>query len=803
MNFKSILPHVIAVAVFFALTVVTYSPYFFDGEKLAQHDVLQAIGAHQQLKDYKAETGEEALWMNTMFSGMPAYLNGVQYSGDLLKYAYSVINIGLRHPASITFLSFLSFYILLLSFGVRSWLAMAGAILFGLNGFNIISISAGHNAKIAAVALMPLVLAGIKLSFTEKRWLGVGLTALALGLQIRTNHPQMTYYLLLIVLVYGLFELINAIKENRLQSFFVSIGGLVLAASLAVGANAGRLYHTYDYGKYSIRGASELESSGDAGLDYEYAFRFSNGITEPLVMFYPNYLGGSSSQELSEDSNTAKALMKTGGYSRLQAKETVKAMPTYWGDQPLTAPYYAGSVLLFLVVLGLIVLPNKHRIWLITAAILGILMSWGKNFAGFNNLLFDYLPGYNKFRSVTFTIIIPILALNILAFVGVEKWLVQSKNDQWKSLKLAILMAGGFSAFMLIVSSMMSYRGAIDAQLPEWLVGALRDDRKVLFRMSVLRALVFTGLAFLVLWAIYKDKLKTHVAVTILIAIVVLDIVPLSKRFLNKDNFENDPKEAYFRTTGADQFILENAKPGERVLNLRNPWNDGRTSYYHESIGGYHGAKMRRYQDLIDAYLAVQSNQVIQKLQNGNADFSDLKVLNMLNTKFLVAGDQKNAVLINDFATGNAWTVQDVVEVKSPDEAIEKLGTIDPKTTAVLNASEFPKVEVSGSGSVQLTDRTPNKLVYKANITGGETLAVFSEVYYPKSWVATIDGQEVDILRVDYILRALQVPEGQHDIVFEFKPKSFATTNIIMMVCSMLILLGFIGTTALQLKKQS
>ncbi len=801
MNFKTILPHAVAVIVFFVLTVVIYSPAFFDGQKLSQHDVLQAFGAHQQLKEYKAETGEEALWMNTMFSGMPAYLNGVQYSGDLLKYAYAAINLGLRHPVSLTFLSFVSFYIMLLAFGVRSWLAMAGAILFGLNGFNIISISAGHNAKIAAVALMPLVLAGIKLAFTDKRWLGVGLTALALGLQIRANHPQMTYYLLLVVVIFGLFELIQAVKEKRLQPFFISIAGLVLAASLAVGANAGRLYHTYDYGKYSIRGASDLESDGEAkGLDYEYAFRFSNGITEPLVMFYPNYLGGSSSQELSEKSNVAEALMKTAGYSRLQAKETIKAMPTYWGDQPLTAPYYAGSVLLFLFVLGLFVLPTHQKIWLIVAAIFGIAMSWGKNAAGFNNLLFDYLPGYNKFRSVTFTIIIPILAINLLAFTGIEKWLTLNKAEQWKSLKRAVMVAGGISVLFLIISGMMSYRGAIDAQLPDWLISAIRDDRKALFRQSVIRAIVFTGLAFMALWLIHKDKLKTQFALLLLVGIVLIDVVSLSKRFLNKDNFQEDPAENYFRATGADEYIMSNAAPGERVLNLINPWNEARTSYYHESIGGYHGAKMRRYQDLVDNYLGSEANQAITKLQNGRRDFSDLKILNMLNAKYLVAGNQKEAVITNPSAFGNAWVASDVVKAQHPSDVMNQLGSIDPRKTAVVDLNEAdPKF--GGQGTIALTERTPNKLVYTANISNGTALGIFSEVYYPKSWVATIDGKETEILRANYILRALEIPEGQHDIVFEFKPQSYATTNTIMMVCSIMILLGFVGTVGLELKK--
>lgn len=802
MNFKTILPHFLAVVIFFLITVIVYHPHFIDGQTISQHDVLQALGANQQLSDFRSETGEEGLWLHTMFSGMPAFLNGVQYSGDLLGYAYKVIRLGMSHPSGITFLSFVSFYVLLLVFGVRQWLAIGGAILFGLNGFNIISITAGHNAKIAAVALMPLVLAGIKLAFTDRRWLGVGLTALALGLQIRANHPQMTYYLLLIVIIYGLYELINAYRSGHLKSFGISMAGLVLAAILAVGANAGKLYHIYDYGKYSIRGASELESTGgEKGLDYEYAFRFSNGIAEPLVMFYPYILGGSSQQELSEKSNTAKALMNEAGYSRLQARETVKAMPTYWGNQPLTAPYYAGSVLLFFVVLGVVSLPRSQKIWLLAVAILGIMLSWGKNFPAFNNFLFDSLPGYNKFRSVTFTIILPILAFNLLAFLGLNSWLKKDTKQRWKELKWSVIVAGGFSVFLLLISGMLSYRGAVDAQLPEWLIGALRDDRKALFRQDIFRAVAFTIMAALVLWGLNLEKLKPQMALLILAGLVSIDGLLLSKRFLTKDNFSDDAKADFFQPTAADNFILAQSKPGERVLNLRNPWNEARTSFYHESIGGYHGAKLRRYQDVVDAYLFDQSNAVISGLQNGNADFSDLQVLNMLNAKFLSYGPERNNVIINQSAFGNAWIVDKITEVKSPQEAIDALEQTNLRNTAVINTNEFPTPQLGGNGEVSLLSKTPNKVVYSASISNASALIVFSEVYYPKGWSATIDGQSAEILRANYILRALEVPAGEHEIVFEFKPASYASTNTMMMICSILIMLGFVGTVAFEIRK--
>lgn len=795
MNLKAILPHLLAVALFFLLTVVLYHPYFFQGHELYQHDILQAFGANEQLKQYRAETGEEPLWLYTMFSGMPAYLNGVQYSGDLLQYAYAAIRIGLPHPVGITFVCFVSFYVLLLAFKVRPWVAAAGAILFGLNGFNIISISAGHNAKIAAVALMPLVLAGVRLAYTNRRWLGWSLTALALGIQIMTNHPQMTYYLLFAVLSYGLVELFFAYRNRTYKTFIVSSAGLVLAAVLAIGANAGKLYHMYDYGKYSIRGKSELSNADkQEGLDYEYAFRYSNGISEPLVMFYPNILGGSSQQELSMKSNTAQALMREAGYSRMQAQQVVQSIPTYWGDQPLTAPYYAGSVLLFLLLLGILVAPRPYTAWLLGIAALGVLMSYGKNLAFFNNLLFDHLPMYNKFRSVTFAIILPLLAFNVLAFVGLEHWLKKEKHEQWTALKKAFLFAAGFGLLLLVVSGMLSYRGAIDAQLPDWLISALRDDRKSLLRMDVLRSMFFIVLATALLWAIHKGKLPATRGLVILLLLVSADGLLLSKRFLNKENFAEDAVAGYFEPTPADQFLMDTRKPGERVLNLQNPWNEARTSYYHESVGGYHGAKMRRYQDLIDAYLFTENNEAIALLQQGRVDFSTLQVLNMLNTKYMLAGTQKEAVVENTDAFGTAWIVKNLKTVQSADEEIATLGEVNLKETAVVDVSKFDVPNMGGSGSIELVSKTPDKVTYKATIDEGKALAVFSEIYYPQGWSATIDGQKVEILRANYLLRALEVPVGEHEIVFTFKPESYARLNWVMMVCGALVIVGFLGS---------
>lgn len=800
---KNLLTHGLILLGFLAITMLVHSPTFFSGKQIDQHDILQGTGGNNQLIQYRNGTGEEALWNNYMFSGMPAYLTGVQYSGDLLYYVYKALTLGMAHPPTILFLSMVSFYILLLSFKVRPLIAMAGAIAFGLNGFNIIGVMAGHNAKIAAVALMPLVLAGIHLAFSGKRWLGIGLTALALSLQIRVNHPQITYYLLLIVIAYGINVLINVIKEKSYREFGITSALLVFAAILAVGANYGRLKTTLEYSEFSIRGKSELtaDKKESSGLDREYAFRYSNGIMEPLFLFVPDIFGGSSQQELSTKSAVAEVLKK-GGYNRNQIAQQVKSVPTYWGDQPLTAPYYAGTLTVLLFILGIVLLPKNQKIWLISIAAFGIMLSWGKNFSGFNDFLFDYLPGYNKFRSVTFTIIITIFAMNLLGFVALER-LLSSEWDKELKKKVFIVFAvtGGFLILITLFSGAFGFRGAVDANLPDWFADALRQDRKSLLTRSALRALGFVVVYGIGIWAFVTGKAKAQHILIGLCMIVLADSFSLTKRFLGEDRFTKSPKNEFFTMTDADKAITQQAGFGERVLNLQNPFNENRTSYYHESIGGYHGAKIRRYQDLIDYCIQSEMQNAVQTLQSQSLNFSNLQVLNMLNTRFMYAGADRNAVFINNYANGNAWIVDEVIPVNSADQEIAQVCSIDTKSQALIDVSTFDAPQIAGNGVIMLKERSPNKISYSADISEGNALAVFSEIYYSKGWEASIDGNEVDILRANYILRALEVPQGNHEIIFEFKPSSYAIGNTIMLISSILVMLIFLGGIAVHSKQ--
>lgn len=802
---KSITTHGLVILSFFIINLLIHYPALINGKSISQHDILQSRGGNEQLKNYRAATGEEALWNPYLFSGMPAYLTGVKYSGDLMQFVYRALGLWMGHPTSILFVAMVSFYIMLLCFKVRPIIAALGAISFALNGFNVIGIMAGHNAKVAAVALMPLVVAGVQLTFSGKKWLGVALTALALGLEIRANHPQITYYLVLIITGLGINELVKAVRNKKMQTFGTTSILLILAATLAVGANYGRLATTLEYSKYSIRGKSELVSdqASSDGLDKEYAFRYSNGITEPLFLFVPNIFGGSSQQALSAKSEVAKAL-KNAGYNRSQVAQQIKSIPTYWGDQPLTAPYFAGTLAILFFILGILLLPKNEKFWIITLVILGIVMSWGKNFESFNDLLFNYLPGYNKFRSVTFTIIISLFGINLLGCLGLEKLFSSEWNKETiKKLLISFGIGGGFLLLLIVFAGAMSYRGAIDAQLPDWFADAVQSDRKSLVIKDALRALFFVGMFGLIGWLHFKQKAKMTFLLIGLGLVVLVDNLSLTKRFLGAEKFVNSPVKEHFRLSEADKVLKDATTTGDRVLNLQNPFNENRTSYYHASIGGYHGAKIRRYQDLIDYRLGAEVQQAIQKLQSQSSDFSDLHIANMLNARYFYAGQQKNGVIPNPAANGEAWVVSDVIAVNSADEEITKTCEINTKTQAVIDQTKFELPSSKGGGQIQLQEKSPNKLTYTASIQNGSALGVFSEIYYSDGWTATMNGNKVDILRANYVLRALEIPEGDHEIIFEFKPSVYELGNTIMLIGTLTILIGFSIAVFFELKNKN
>lgn len=810
-NFKEhILPHIVAVTIFLSLTVIFFNPVFFDNKEIRQYDIMQWRGGAQELLDFRAATGEEGLWTNSMFSGMPGYLVNVHFSGEGIAIVHQLYSLWLPHPVSAIFIALISFYILLLTFRVRPYLAIGGAIAFAFTSFTLISLEAGHNAKVIAIAYMPLILAGIHLAFRQYKFLGFSLTAMAMALQLNVNHLQITYYLLLIVLIYGVVMLYHAYKEKTLKQFFGTVLVLVGAVVLALGANAGRILTTLEYSEYSIRGKSELTPEQNvavgSGLDRDYAFQWSSGIGETMTLLIPGFYGGATQENVGMNSHLGKALANNN-VPPAQVKQVTENAPTYWGDQPMTAgPVYAGAVVIFLFVLGICFAKRKYVYWLVSAVVLSLMLSWGKNFETFNYFMFDYFPGYNKFRAVTMSLNIALLCMPLLGFLGLERLLSNGFDAKvQKKLLISFGVTGGLSLLFFLFAGMFNFNGAVDAQLagyPSWYLNALKADREAMMRGDALRSFIFIVLAAGLLWFYLKGKLGTSLLMFGIGLLILIDLWAVDKRYLTEENYVRPIRNAFFEATPADQRIMTDQDAHYRVLNLQNPWNDARTSYFHKSIGGYHGAKMRRYQDLIDRCINPEIGRLIEDFQSGSPNFESYNILNMLNAKYLLAGSEAESVFENPSAHGNAWFVENVVKVNSPDEEIAETCNVQTGRTAVIDASKFDVSQTEfAQGTITLETYQPNKLVYQANVSG-EGLAVFSEIYYPEGWKATIDGQSAEIIRVNYVLRALEIPEGQHTITFTFEPQSYVVGNKMMGISFILIVLAFVGSVGLWFRKR-
>lgn len=805
LNFtQHILPHLIAVLLFLLVTVFFFGPVFFENKAINQQDITQSVGAAKALRDFRDKTGEEGLWAPNMFSGMPAYLVNVEWGYQAITGLKIALALGLPHPVRNIFLAFLCYYIMLLTFRVKPYLAIAGAIAFGLSSYMIVGLAAGHNARIGAIAFMPLVVAGIHLTFSGKRILGVGLTTAALALHLRENHLQITYYLALIVLGYGLVQLVFALREKKVADLVKNVALLIPAALLAVSSFFGPLWSISEYSKYSIRGKSELSKPGTQpidGLRKDYAFEYSNGILEPMTLLIPNFYGGSSMQNVFADEGSAirKALNAQG----IQYNPQQMAHPAYWGPQSLSAPYYSGAIIFFLFIVGIIFSDRKYVWWLIPLSALGIMLTWGSNFSGFNYFMFDYFPGYNKFRSVTFAIVITLFAMPLLGMTGLQRLMDAGLTKaNKKKLLIALGASGGLCLVLLLVAGMFSFLKDGESGLPAWFVNALRDERRSMFRADAFRSFAFISGAFILIYFEVFKKLPAAFY-GVLIFFVLMDVAAVDRRYFTKDNYQRKSKSAGIQLSAGDQQVLAD-KSYFRVMNINGPMSDALTSYYHNSIGGYHGAKLKRYQDLYDSCVTKEFTSFISEAQQGRFDFSKYPVLNMLNTKYMLYGQNRENVITNLEANGAAWFVQELITVNSANEEIQKTCGIDSKTQAVIDISKFT---ISGltpdsSAAIRLIENTPNRMIYESTSTTNG-LAVFSEIYYPIGWSATIDGNEATIIRANYVLRALEIPAGKHTIEFKFAPKSFTAGNTITTVSSWLVLLILLGSIGWSWRKES
>jgi hypothetical protein len=811
---KPILPHLIAVIIF---TVVSFA-YFYpvlEGKVLKANDSTVSKINSKEIQDYRAKYGKEPLWTNSIFGGMPAYLISTRYPGILIKYVDKYLRI-FTMPVSVLFLSMAGFYILLLIFGLNPWLAISGALAYSLSSFFFQILGAGHNTQAIALAYMAPLIGGIYYSYRYDAVKGALFTAFILALQIQANHPQITYYALLCLLVFGLVEFISSLKNKTALKFLKTSALLIVPFVIAVGINFASLYTTYEYGKYSIRGKSDLtfeNKINTSGLDKDYILSWSYGVNETFNLLIPNFKGGAS-KPFERDSETVKALTKNG------AQAEAYRFPQYWGTQGSTdGPHYVGAIVFFLFVLGLILVKGPEKWWLLSATILSIMLAWGKNFMPFSNLFIDYFPGYNKFRAVTMILVISEFCIPLLGFLALRNIFNGTliKKDLLKSLQIAIGITAGFILITIIFPTIAgSFLTDNESALPEWLKTALITDRKEMLKSDSFRSLIFILASGGVILAYILKNLKKEYTIFIIAVLIVLDLWTVDRRYLDASRFERASAiQKSFTPTLADNFIL-NDKSQYRVLNLSvSPFNDNSpTSYFHKSIGGYHGAKMERYQELIDSCIgpeigrfgtAAKEVKTVEALQAA-FDNTAVPALNMLNTKYLIY-DPASPPLINSKASGNVWFAENAVIVENANMEISTINNINPAKDATIDKafkdqitkSSFPVLE---NEKIVLVSYKPDELVYKSSAKE-EKLAVFSEIYYPAGWKSYIDGKESRYFRTNYVLRGMIVPSGEHEIKFTFEPSSYFIGNKISLASSIILILILAGYFVSRLKMRS
>lgn len=802
-------PAILAVVLFLVISVIYFSPVL-EGKKLQSSDGTQFKGMAKEIVDYRTATGKEALWSNNMFSGMPAYLTSTLFPGELFSKVQRTIT-AVSQPVMILTFSFLFFFILCLLLDIGVWTAFAASLAYGFMTFTFVVMVTGHLTKAHTLTYMSLVVAGILFAFRKNKIGGSLIAALGLTWMLSANHLQMTYYVAILVLILGITYLVFAIKEKTLPDFAKTAVLLIIAALFAVGTNFSRLYTTYEYGKYSMRGQSELTLNNEnktSGLDQDYILDYSYDLGEAMTAFIPRFKGGGMSEPLSTSSETYKFLAESQGATT--AKKAVEGgMPMYWGSQPISgAPFYFGAVLCFLFVLGLFVVKGKDKWWLLAVFVVSLLLSLGKNFSILTNLMLDFFPGYNKFRDVKNIIVIQQFAMALLGVLAIKEVYQRKISDAEfkKGLKYSFGITGGLAFIFVIVPGIAgSFTGNTDAQYiqagyPQQFIDALMSDRLSALRVDAFRTFMFVALAAAGLWAYWNKKIKAQYAIVLWVVLVLVDMWPVNKKYFNNGHFTSKKEVAVpFQKMPVDNEILKDKDLYYRVLNLQNPFNDARTSYFHKSLGGYHGAKMERYNELINYGITPEIQNLIAGFKQGapiDSVMNNLPVINMLNAKYYIL-DPKNAPLENPFAMGNAWLVKEVKVVESADQEVTSLKNFDPKSTAIVNKNFENDLagfkSGSGDGEIKLTEYKPNYLKYEASVNGGSQLAVFSEIYYPKGWKSFIDGKETNHIQANFVLRAMVIPAGKHQIEFKFEPASYYMGNKISMGSSILLLLAIAG----------
>lgn len=872
---KRFLPHLIAVLSFLAISVIYFYPAF-DGYKLSQSDVTTFRGMSQEIVEYRRMYGEDPLWTNSMFGGMPAYQISVEHPNHIIAIIDNAMSLGLPRPASYLFLYLLGFYILMISLRVKPAMAAVGAVAFAFSSYYFIILEAGHNTKAHAIGYMAPILAGIIWAYRGRILFGGAMAALFLALEIEANHVQITYYLGLFVIFLVLVFAFRAYRQSQIGQFVKASLVLLVAAILGVGANLNNLWPTYEYGNYSIRGATELTVQPDgasndanvtAGLDRDYVTQWSYGITETLSLFVPNIMGGGSGALIDQNTQRENPQM----YQAIaQGYQTTQVFPnSYWGDQPFTSgPVYFGATVFLLFLLGVVFVKNRMKWAIIAGVVLTIALAWGKNFMGLTDFFLDFVPGYNKFRAVTIILSITGLLFPLLGFLFIRRVIAHSESIR-DGQKMFLGIAGGFSllllAFVVAPQAFFNFlstqenqiftnlsQGENSSQVLQY-VSALQDARAELFVSDAVRSLILVLLTAAVLWLYVKGKVNEKILIAGIAVLIIADLWPISKRYVNNEKVKGrfvmwEPDEAgasAYKESTADKYILEremdlNPRVGDavseavaefkgdvkkdvsrrasqeevnnvkyaalrfntdyRVLNMNGPFQESRTSYFHNSVGGYHGAKLKRVQELYDFYISNEIAALGAALQ-GSPDINSvdraiqlMDVVNMLNTKYIVYNPEAPP-FENEYANGPAWFVEYIETANSADEEIMALDELELKSEAVVHSDFNDQLEgfsfrESADAMIAVQEHLPNyiKYIYDSPVPQA---VVFSEIYYPEGWNAYIDGEPAKHFRANYTLRGMIMPEGSHTIEFKFEPQSYASAATASTAAGLLICLLF------------
>ncbi|WP_294596585.1 hypothetical protein [uncultured Rikenella sp.] len=785
---RKALPHIVALSLFAGVSALFFVPQY-NGRALRQTDMVMFNGATSDIRQHIDRYDEHPQWAGRNFSGMPSYLIDMNYDGRWVKQAADRLYF-LGQPAGWLFVAMAGFYLMLLLFGIDPWLAIAGGLGYGLSSYFVIIIGAGHITKMMALAWVAPMVGSVWYAYRRHRWLGASLAGLFAAVEISTSHPQITYYFLFVLLALVINEFVAAYKAGALARFGKTTAVLALAAALAVGANIVQLYYIAQHTPETTRGRSELTESHptDAanqtgGLNRNYITAWSYGKLETLNLLVPNLYGGG--RDFAPDGEVAQVLKK---YDAPRGFE--RNLPSYWGPQPSTeGPVYLGASLVFLAVFGMFVLRGREKWWIAAVSVLAIFLAWGRHMMWFTDLFLDYFPMYNKFRTVSMILVIVEWAVPLLAILGLVRLWNRDETDNArirKGLQWSLSITGGLCLLIGLFGPMLSsFAGPGDEAigLPEPILAAMRDERTSLMRADAFRSLLFVALTAGLVWLLARGKVKRNWFLAGLCGIILLDLFPVDKRYVSAADFQPERQALAIPMTEADRLILQDTTD-YRVANFTlDPFTDATTSYHHRSVGGYHAAKLRRYQDLIEHHLSRQN----------------MAVYDMLNTKYFIVPDQEGRATVqqNPYACGSAWFVDSIRWVDNPDAEIDALTGFDPHTTAVVDRRFAPQLEgisfaADSTATIALTDYRVNRQIYRTR-SAQEGLAVLSEIYYPKGWTAIIDGERAPYLRADYVLRAIRIPAGEHTVEFRFAAPNFDLLVEVTRASSAILLFGTLG----------